>query len=484
MARFFFNNQSMLTPLLKGLAVDGSNSERLAETTRRTLLSRPNIEKVIRETDMDLSVSSPEEMEKLLKSTVENITVTGSGKQNIYLISYVNKDPALAKKVVDTLLEMFVENTIGVARSDSSVTERFIEEQISEYEAKLEAAEQRLKEFKQKNIGLMPTEAGGYFSKLQKEEEQLRKAQLELDEAQQKRQELARQLEREKLAMSGQIGSSSEKAAATPYDERIAGMEARLDNLLLQYTDQHPDVISVKSALEQLKKQRDDAIAERQKRASTGEGGVDGPVSEVYKELKIALGTAETNVSALLVRVAEYKNRVDELRGMVNTIPKVEAELARLNRDYSINKANYEGLVKRRESAKISREAEQSVDDIQFKIIDPPVIPVEPKSPNRPLLLSIVLFLGLGLGGALAWYMGQIRSTFSGQRELMEFSQLPVIGSVALVSAQGQHGRQHANTLLFGVATVILFSMYIGLMVAQMLRIDLVAVTGSLIGVS
>ena len=191
----------------------------------------------------------------------------------------------------------------------------------------------------------------------------------------------------------------------------------------------------------------------------------------MYQNLKVALGKTEAQVSALFVRVREYKNRVSQLRELVDTIPKVEAELARLNRDYNINKSNYEGLVSRRESAKISREADQSVDDIQFRIIDPPIASIEPISPNRPLLLTAVLCLGLGLGGGLAWALGQLRPSFSDSKELRDFSGLPVIGSVALVAVRKVNTKQ---LLFFGLSTALLFFVYLALMAAQFLRIDLI----------
>lgn len=468
MARVFINTDTMLTPLLKGLAVDGNARERLAETTRRTLLSRPNLEKVVRETDMDLDVESPEEMERLLASLGARVSVEGGKRDNIYVISYTDKSPLLAKKVVDTLLSIFVESTLGVARSDNSVTERFIEEQIAEYEARLVVAEDKLKVFKQKNMGLMPSDAGGYFTRLQAERDRLEQARLELNEGIQRRDELKRQIRGEALDSQRQAVAVEE---ADEYDERIKSMEVRLDDLLLQFTELHPDVVSLKSSIEVLKQQKEDKAAEREFMEDSGatvEADMGGAVSQ---ELRIALGTIEAEVSALQVRVLEYEKRMLKLEAMVDTIPAVEAKFARLNRDYNVNRKNYDELVNRRESAKISRDADQSVDNIQFKIVDPPMESLVPTGPNRTFLYTLALFGGVGIAGFVAWYLGQLRPAFYDQRELRDYSGLPVYGGVALIMTTGQLVKRRFDGVSFALASTVLFIAYGALVALQMMNL-------------
>ncbi len=459
MARVYLNTETLLTPLLRGLAVDNNSKEKLASTARRTLLSRPNLEKVIRETDMDLEAHTAEDMERLLQALSEKIDVKGRPRDGIYTISYEDTDPQRAKKVVETLLSIFMETTLKGSRSDTTVTERFIEEQIKEYEARLTAAEERLKEFKRKNIGLMPSDAGGYFNRLQAESERLEEARLQLREAINRRDELRLQIQGE--AQQNRQRQLMEEMAAL-YDSRIASMEARLDDLLLQFTEQHPDVVTLKESIEELKRQKAEELERRMQELST-----QADASTVSDELRAALSTAEANVAALQVRVDEYERRVQHLKSMIDTIPKVEAEFARLNRDYDINRRNYEELVARRESAKISRDADQSVDDIQFRIIDPPVVPVVPSGPNRPLLFTVVLVLGFALGIAVAWGLSMIRPAFYEQKDLREFTGLPVFGTVALVMDKKRRMKRKLNAISFGIAGLLLLSAYGVLIVLQ-----------------
>lgn len=468
MARVFINSETMLTPLLRGLAVESGANERLAATTRRTLLSRPNLEKVIRETDMDLDVQSEADMEELLTSLSERVDVSGRPRDSIYVISFVDKDPVLANKVVESLLSIFVESTLGVARSDSTVTERFLEEQIKEYEARLEAAEERLKNFKSKNMGLMPSEAGGYFSRLESESARLAQAKLELSEAMKKRDKILRFMEEDLHRRQRQAALAGGATGLNSYDERIHALEAKLDDLLLQYTEKHPDVVSLKESIKSLEQQKQEQLKKLED--SEFVENIDVADGGVSQELQLSLSNIEAEVSALQVRVEEYSRRVDKLKKLVNTIPEVEAEFARLNRDYDINKQNYEELVNRRESAKISREAGQSVDDIQFKIIDPPVVPTVPIGPNRPLLYTVILIVGLALGGGIAWYAALIRPVYYEQNELREHVNLPVYGSVSLVMSPLLISQRRTRAVAFVFSMLLLLAAYVVLTVVDILR--------------
>ena len=454
MARIFLDTQSMLRPVLKGLAVDSDMRRQVALTSQQTLLSRPNLEKVARDTDLDLNVHTPEEKERLLAVLASKIEVTGSSRDNIYIIRYQNTDPELAKRVVESLLTIFVENTLRATRKDTALTEDFLDEQIQEYKVKLEAAEERLKEFKRSNVGLMPTEAGGYFAKIQKAIDDLDQAKLLLSEAIQRREALKSQLS----DVSSIVQASTNETVSMLMDQ-ISDLEQKRDALMLQFTDRHPDVIAVKQKIDILKKQQEDELLNPK---ASNYIGVENPI---YQELKIELGKVEAEVGALRARKRELERKVSGLNKLVDTVPQVEADLLKLNRDYKINKENYDGLVSRREAAKISRDASQSVDDIQFKVIDPPVVPLVPVGPNRPLFMSLVLLAGLGGGIAFALFLSQVRSTFDSATELSSGTGLPVYGSISMVWDDSQLSKKKSNFIIFSLAVLALFAVY-GMVVA------------------
>lgn len=456
-ARVFVDTQSMLRPLLQGLAVQTNTGEQVQMMTR-TLLSRPNIEKIARMADLDLQAKTPEDMEALLNRLTKRIVLTNGGRENIFSISFTHSDPQMARQVVQSLLTLFVESSLGDTRKDTSAAQRFLEEQIKDYETRLLAAEDRLKEFKRQNVSVMPSEGRGYYDRLSAENAVLERSKLELHEAERRRDELQRQLSGEEPSFGMVLQPPQPRAVASQGESRIQTLESKLDDLLLRYTEEHPDVIVMRKQLEEqraLEKKRQEGTQVKQvARTPSLE------TNPVYQQLKLALGDAEATVASLQVRVKEYENRVIRLNKLVDTVPQVEAELARLNRDYAINKQNYESLITRRESAKISEEAAQSSDNLKFKIVDPPRVPLAPVAPNRPLLASAVLFAGIGAGVLFTLFMSQIKLVFDNYRTVMAETKVPVLGYVSMVWNDAERRKYRIDIFTYTAMTAALIVIY------------------------
>lgn len=473
-ARVYVDTQSVLRPLLRGLAVQAGVQQQVALMTR-TLLSRPNLEKVARMTDLDLKAKTPEQMDALLDGLRHDIQIADAGKVDLYTISYENSKPDLAKRVVQSLLTIFVESSLGANRKDSDVAQSFLADQVKEYEARLQAAEERLKEFKRKHIGMMPSDGKDYFQRLQDATEQLHRTELTLEEAKKRRDELKKQIKGSEPTFGI---TSSPVQTNSPLDQRIQSLEQKLDNLLLQYTPQHPDVIAVKRTIANLKKQREKELQ------AMADNPDDNSLNNnpVYQQMKIQLGTAEADVAALQARYDEQLKSVEQLRRAVDTIPQVEEDLAQLNRDYDVNKKNYEELLARLESARLSQQADQKADNIKFKIIDPPRVPTAPSAPNRPLFMSIVLLGGIGAGIGLAVFLSQVRITFDTRRGLSEATGLPVLGSVSVVWTPSMIFRRRIGTGVFLISAIALVGVYAVLMAYQLIDANLMSRISGLIG--
>ena len=264
--RVYLDTDSVLRPLMKGLAI-GSNVWSQVDFMTKTLLSRPNLEKVARMTDLDLKAKTPDQMNNLLDRLGGKIKLEQvPGSRDMYKIKYEDSNPQLAKKVVQALLTIFVESTLGESRKDTDVAQRFLDQQIKDYEARLVESEDRLKEFKRRNIGRMPGEGGDYFQNLQASIGVLEQAQLQLHEAENRRQELQRQLE-DNEPPPGYTPVVTAASSMTPeLDARIANLQGRLDELMLKYTDQHPDVLAVKRTIEDIENQKKEVLENEQLR--------------------------------------------------------------------------------------------------------------------------------------------------------------------------------------------------------------------------
>lgn len=456
-ARVYLDTQSVLRPLLHGLVVQG-NVEQQVNMITKTLLSRPNLEKVARMTDLDITAKTPEETESLLNSLGDRIKFNTAGRDNLYIINFDDSNPDLAKRVVQALLTIFVEGSLGTTRTDADVAQKFLDQQIEDYEKRLVESEDRLKKFKQVNVGIMPSDNASYYTRMQSEMSQLQDAELQLREAVNRRDRLKEQTVDEKENTEGDL-LAGVVPQATAVDARIQGLQSKLDELLLQYTDKHPDVVAIKSTIADLKKQK---AAEA---AATVRSGLS--VNPVYQQLKISLGEAEANVASLTARVNEFRGRIAKLKGMVNTVPEVEAELARLNRDYDVVKQAYDELLQRREAARMAEGAEQTGGDVKFRVIDPPHVPLEPTGPNRPLFLSVVTLAGLVIGVVVGFFLSQIHATFDTRAALREATGLPVLGTISMEWTPAQRMKLRMETMFFMGATVTLLVLYVMMMLLQ-----------------
>ena len=458
-ARVYVDTQSLLKPLLTGLTVAPDVDQQIKLMTRQ-LVSRPTLEKVARMTDLDVKAKTPEQTEAMLNGLAGKISIADAGRENLYTISYQDANPDLAKKVVQSLLTIFVETSLGKTRQDISSSARFIEEQLQQYQQKLVDGENALTEFKRKHIGMMPGQGGDYYAKLAETTAQLRQAQLDQQEAVNRRNQLKRQLADEEPELNAAAAAVS---THSEIDGRIQALEKQMDQMRLQYTDKHPDILSTKRLIEKLEAQKKVDLAES--KADPAGSKIQNPV---YQQLTIAIAEADATVSSLGARVAEYQRRFGELRAASNMIPQVEQEYTQLMRDYEVYRQNYDALLKRRESVTMSGEVESKTDTVDFRVIDPPFVPSHPAFPNRPLLLSLVALGGLGAGIAAAFLLSQLRRTVTDRRVLRELTGLPLLGAVSRVETDETRRRKRKGLLTYLATLGSLIAAYGAVMILQM----------------
>ena len=157
-----------------------------------------------------------------------------------------------------------------------------------------------------------------------------------------------------------------------------------------------------------------------------------------------------------------------------NKSTRYAAPLQSLKHQFQLYLRNYSVLVGRRESLKISEDASQSTDDVQFNIIEPPKEPLVPTSPNRPVLNVMVLFSGLGIGVVLALGIGLLKPTLYTKDDFTEITDIPVIGTVSRVWTNQEIIRRRLEAVTFGLACLCLLGVYGGLVAVEATDFDLV----------
>lgn len=460
-AKVYVDTRTMLAPLLRGLAVDPDIEQRVRMMTRM-LLTRPTLEKVARATDMHLKATTESQMDAVINRLRGGIQIAGARDANIYTLSYNSRDPEEAYKVVQALLDIFVEGSLSETRSDSDMARRFIDQQIAAYEQRLEEAERKLADFKRENVGMLPGERGDYYSRLQQAQNTLAETQLELREAERRRDEIERQLSGEEpvFGIMGPGGTAAGPSVDPALEARIQNLQQRLDELSLSFTDRHPDIRSIKRKLEEFKKQRQEAIAEQSTNPAAMRPGAELEMNPVFQQLQMAKSNADIEVSSLQVRLEEQKRQVEELQQLVDTIPRIEAELKRLNRDYSVNQENYLALLQRREQAALSQDVEDQGEQVQFRITEPARVPKSPSGPNRPALFSAVLVFGIAAGGGFAFLLSLLRPVFDDRRTLNRITGFPVLGNVVMHRTEQQLNRVRLELLALIAASLLLLLVY------------------------
>ena len=421
-ASIYVNTGSPLWESLRGLATQNDILKRVS-IEAKSLQSRPELEKIARKVDLHLRASNPAEMRSLIASMSANIEI-GSGRRdpNLYMLSFRDNDPAMARSVVMALMNAFVEDSLDATLQDSKNMQTFYREQLFQLEDELAASEQRLADFKKENIGRMPGEAGGYFTRLQKEMEALDQIKSKMNLAMRRRDALSEQLSGER-PMIGPLNS-----AQSELDITIQKNRARLAELQLRFTDLHPDVVAIKAVLEQLEAQKRVTLEQL-----SDEGAIGVPSDNpVYQAIQIDLAETNVEIASLSEEQRTHSLKYDELRGLIDILPQVEVELARLDRDYDVKQTQYQALLTRLGQAELSESAQAS-EDARFRVIDPANMPVSPIAPKRSLLMAAVLLLGLAAGGGIAFLWNLIRPVFNDIRTLREVTELPVLGPVQIM---------------------------------------------------
>ena len=457
-ARIFVDTQSILKPLMSGLAIE-PNIDQQIMILSRTLISRPNVEKLVRMADLDLKIQSKAKQEELIDELMKALTIKSVGRDNLYTLSYAHPEPEKAKRVVQSLVSIFVESGLGDKRKDTDTARKFIDEQILVYQKKLEEAENKLKEFKLKNISTQTADGKDYFGRISEVTAALERAKLELREAENSRDALKRQILGEEPVLLPEAPETTSGISVPEIDGRIDAMKRNLDSLLQRFTDRHPDVVGTRRMISELEEQKKTEISARKKAALSSPASI-ANTNPVYQQLKISLAENEATVASLRVRVTEYQKRYDELKDAMKMIPQIEAELTQLNRDYDINKKNYESLVARRESATISGEMDASAAGVDFRLIDPPRVAPKPVAPNRMLLLPLTLLLALVAGFFAPFAASQIRPVFFDARGLRELSELPLLGVVSKSVAEAEITREKRRLRLFFVSVFAFVATY------------------------
>jgi polysaccharide chain length determinant protein (PEP-CTERM system associated) len=430
---------------------------------RQAMLGRPQLARVARETDLDLRARTAAEKEALLLELRDKIGVNSgrtSQAKNLYTISFADRERETALSVVQALLNSFVEDVLDMKAQGSEEVSDYLQDQVQHYQDLLSEAELRLANFKKKNVGLLPNDRGDVFARLQSEMDLINEFRSQLRVETDRREELRRQLgSASPYADESQLSSEAVLGIGKTTNSEIKDLESRRSELMLVYTERHPDVVAVDEQLKILVEKRKAELAEM----TGGDSGIEGAADStnpVYQNVQIALNESGVRVAALRSKIAQSQSTIDRLKTQIDTIPEIEAEYSQLTRDYDQYRSLYNELLMQRERERMGSVGEER-DVVTFNIIDPPSVGVEPVAPPRVFLLIAVLVLASAAGIGSAFIMDQLRPVFHDHKTLASVTGRPVLGIVSLTWVDRHKSMRQRELSAFVTVGVALLGVFI-----------------------
>jgi len=425
------DTNSLFPELTRGLTAR-ENVLGEVDLVSKALLTRPNLEAVARETDLDLRAETRQEMELLISGLQRRVKIKG-GRDKIFSISYTDANRGKAREVVAALLNAFIESSLGAQNDDADMTERALALEMDNHEKRLLSAEADLADFKKRNLGYMPDDGADYYTRLQVAISAVTEADRQIRIMRQKRDEISRQLKGEEPVFGLMPSTSAQAMANCSQAVNITQLRAQLSELLVDFTERHPRIVILREIITTIEEQCATELFSRPIRAVVNSAAQSLDANPVYQNLRLQLSNAEVELVALQEQYSTNQRLVARLRSDVEKISQVETDLKRLNRDYGVVEGRYHVLLGRWETLQSKKRLDPVIDQVRFTILEPPFTPAKPVAPNRPLMLVVVLVFSLGSGVAIAFGLNQLKPVFFTRQTVARVAGVPVLGRVSLI---------------------------------------------------
>jgi len=441
-ASVLVDTRTALKPALEGLALQQDVGVELTYV-RESLLTDPHLLDIAKLVGLlPASESDSVRQDRALANLRKHIQLTmdspddrsqmGMSGGMTYGILYQDVNRERALRVVTVLLQTLVDETLGGKKQGSENAQAFLGAQVTDYEKRLRTAEDRLADFKSRNFGLMPSEQGGYFAQLQKETEAVEDTRTKLLIAENRRATLEKQLHGDAVVSATSavaVSGGTSQTAGLDTLSQVTQTRAHLDELLVKFTDSHPDVIATRKTLAQLEARRAAEVESLKSGDPSAVASSGASANPVYQSIQLALNKADVDIADLRTQLAEHEDKGRRLRQFLNTAPQIEAEYAQLNRDYDVNKAQYTALLSSYEKARLGERAD-SAGSVKFEVVQPPTVSAAPIWPRRSAWLAGVLLASLAAGLAVANRLGRWRPMVGSSSGLAALTGVPVLAVV------------------------------------------------------
>lgn len=429
--------QQVSTDLVKPVISEASN-QRLA-SMKEQILSRSRLQPIIEKFGLYPALRDKVHMEDLvakLRSTIEVTPLEAmQGISNRQLpgfhVNVTSDNPQTAQRICSEITTMFMEQNSQEIDTQNTQTTEFFAQQVEEAKHKLDDQDAKLAEFQKKYMGSLPDQEKSNLELLAGMNGQLDAVTQQLTRAQQDK-GFNESLLSTQLAANAKMVKG--EASAETLEQQLSTLQDQLTSLQSRYTPDHPDVIKVKSQIEQLQKRMADA-PKTGNTTSTPQTGIEPPA---VLQLRAKLRQDDQAITDLGKRQTQIQNQISVLQGRIQSTPAVEQQFKELNRNYQTAQEFYNDLLRKHDQAAMSRDLNRQQQGEQFQVLDAPSLPASPSFPNKPLFAGVGFGGGLALGLATLYLLAALDSSMHSERDVELCLKLPVLAMVPTLVAAGR----------------------------------------------
>ena len=406
---------------------------------------------------------TPDEKVDHMRKDIEIELVRGDNqKLSAFNIYYSARDPQVAQQATNDLADLFIRENLEARQKQSANTTEFLEDQLEQARKSLAEQEERVRVFKDKHLGELPSQLQSNLQIMSSLQTQLQAEQDALGRAQQQQTYLESLLTQYKAIEKVAKPSDGSSMGLPAIDKQMESLKSQLADLRSRYTEKHPDVRKLKEQIADLEKTRQQVLAGMQNRSSDDSGAMPTTPSDVRDmtpkmELQSQLKANQIETANRQRSIRDLQAQLGMYQGRLNSAPVREQEFADITRDYNQSRANYDALLAKKNQSEMATNLEKTQQGQRFTMLDPPNLPTKPFSPNRLKLAAIGFVLGLVLGGGLAGAAEFTDARLHSERALRRLLAVEIIADVPPLTTLEEQNQERRQDWLTAVAVAAVF---------------------------
>ena len=396
------------------------------------LLNRQVLERVVREENLAADAEAVGRAVNRLRGSIE---VAPRRSPNVapdsfeqFTIAYTDETPERTQSVTNRLADVFVEESTRSREVRAEETSAFIKAQLQRTQDRLADLEARLRTSKETFMGALPEQTNANVAMATGLQQQLETTANAIRGEQDRLSVIERQIDALKAGSQSAVAAAGVPGSASPAAVRVVQLEGQLSVARGLYTDKHPEIIKL----------RDELAAARTAAAAEANRPVEDRVASLqldpsYRALMRDSEQARLRIRDLQRDEQQIRAQIGMYRARVESAPRVEQQIATLQREYDLERQQYAELTTRLRNAEMAESLERNRGSERFTVLSRAAFPTEPFTPNTQRLLMITVLLGVCLGGGLALGREYLDRSVHDARTLNDLD-LPVLGEIPRIA--------------------------------------------------